>query len=260
MNEQAITCAAAQFYTARNGDDHFDTLAADCIPATLDEGYAIQAAYAAQLGIEQLGWKIAATSEAGQTHIDVPGPIIGRLFADRVFPSPARLLMRQNRMRVAEAEFTFRFGLDVPAATDWTPESLFEYVDALFPAIELPDSRFTDFVNAGAPCLVADNACARDYILGEEVTGRWRDIAFDRYRVHVSVNGEKIVTGVGADVLGDPRLALTWMANECGRLGYPINRGQMVTTGVMGRPVPIRPGDHVVADFGLLGQVEVTFE
>lgn len=258
MTEDDIERAAASIAAAWLNDAHFDTLDDARTPGTLDDAYAIQARFAADVATPLAGWKIAATNIAGQRHIGVTHPLVGRLFADRVYPGPATLLMRDNRMRVAEAEFCFRFGRDLPAGTDrFDRESIMEYVDALFPAIEVPDSRFIDYAAAGAPALVADNACAREFVLGDEVAGEWRDIALDRFEVAVFVNGERAVEGTGADVLGDPREALAWMARECAQRGMPLKSGHLVTTGVIGRPLPIAPGDTVRADFGVLGSVEL---
>jgi 2-keto-4-pentenoate hydratase len=260
MNPQDIDAAAAVLVDNWNNDGHIDALPQGLSPPDVDAGYAVQNRFAELLGVEVVGWKIAATSAAGQNHIQVTHPLIGRLFADRVYDSPASILLRDNRMLVAEGEFTFRLGRDIPAGDRaWTRERVMDHVDALFPAIELPDSRFLDFAAAGAPALVADNACGREYILGAEVAGRWRDIAFERFPVKMWKNGEVAVEGSGADVLGDPRDALAWLVNECGRLGIDLRRGQLVTTGVTGRPLPIVPGDRVRADFGILGSVEVSF-
>jgi 2-keto-4-pentenoate hydratase len=258
MNTESLN-AAASIAEAWHHDQHFDALPSGTMPVDIAEGYAIQAELAKRIDAPQVGWKIAATNKSGQQHIDVSAPIIGRLFADRVYLNPATLLMRNNQMRVAEAEFTFRFGIELAPGPQRSRDEVMEHVDALFPSIELPDSRFNDFVSAGAAALIADNACAREYILGDEVSGRWRDIALDKFAVYVDLNGEQVVSGHGADVLGDPRDALTWMVNECSRQGITLKRHQYVTTGVIGRPVPIKPGDHIRADFGLLGQVEVTF-
>jgi 2-keto-4-pentenoate hydratase len=57
-------------------------------------------------------------------------------------------------------------------------------------------------------------------------------------------------------VLGDPREALTWLVNELSALNIPLGAGQIVTTGTCLSPLPIEPGDHVIADFGALGGVE----
>lgn len=259
MNQDNTQHAAEAIVAAWRADRHFDALPTGCAPADLDEAYRIQSVFAAALDTPQAGWKIAATSEGGQRHVGVEHPLIGRLFADRVYPNPATLLVRNNGMRVAEAEFCFRFGRDLPSGdAPLTREEVMDHVDALFPAIEVPDSRFTDYVGVGAANLVADNACAREFVLGNKVVGRWRDIALERFPVTVSVNGHVVVQGVGADVLGDPRDALTWLVNQCHRLGLPLKRGHLVTTGVLGKPVPFEVGDRVSADFGVLGRVDLT--
>jgi 2-keto-4-pentenoate hydratase len=60
-------------------------------------------------------------------------------------------------------------------------------------------------------------------------------------------------------VLGDPRIALTWIANELSRLGVALREGEVVTTGTCMQPLDVLPGDHVTADFGRFGRVEVRF-
>ena len=52
-----------------------------CRPLSAEQGYAAQAQLPAVSGRTVVGWKIAATSEAGQKHINVDGPIIGRMAA-----------------------------------------------------------------------------------------------------------------------------------------------------------------------------------
>ena len=59
-------------------------------------------------------------------------------------------------------------------------------------------------------------------------------------------------------MLGDPRAALTWIANAHRLRGQGLAPGDIVTTGVCGRPVPIAAGDEVVAEFGPFGQVSVS--
>jgi 2-keto-4-pentenoate hydratase len=58
-------------------------------------------------------------------------------------------------------------------------------------------------------------------------------------------------------VLGDPLIALTWLANELSSLGIALQAGEVVTTGTCVTPLPIEPGDQVIADFGPLGKVTV---
>src|SRR5260370_28872827 len=83
-----------------------------------------------------------------------------------------------NEMRVAEPEFAFRMRADLPArSTPYTMQRVLDAVDTLHPAIEIPDSRFADFVSAGAAQIIADNACAHLFVLGPATTADWRALA-----------------------------------------------------------------------------------
>lgn len=229
-------------------------------PATRAEGYAVQAELE-ELSAEPLrGWKIAATSLAGQRHIGVDGPLAGRLLAEMVHPDGATLPFGANRMRVAEAEFAFRMGQDLPPrAAPYAVEEVLAAVAALHTAIEVPDSRFADFATAGGPQLIADNACAHQFVLGPEAPASWRGLDLAAHAVAGRVAGRLEREGRGANVLGDPRIALAWLANELSRHGVTLAAGQVVTTGTCLVPMEVGPGDEVSADYGVLGRVAMSF-
>jgi 2-keto-4-pentenoate hydratase len=238
--------------------DVIDELPKAVRPRTRAEGYAVQALLEGRSAKPLYGWKIAATSTAGQRHINVDGPLAGRLLAERAFASGATLLFGANRMRVAEPEFAFRMGRTLPPRdAPYAVEEVLAAVASLHPAIEIPDSRYTVFTKVGAAQLIADNACAHEFVLGAPAAVDWRSLDLVSHRV-VGRVGERIERdGRGANVLEDPRLALAWLANELSGLGIPLAEGQVVTTGTCMVPLEIGPGDHVSADFGVLGSVEV---
>ena len=240
-----------------------DTLPASCRPASRAEGYAVQALLEPRSAKPVAGWKIAATSSAGQKHINVGGPLAGRILAERVHPDGAALPMTGNRMAVAEAEFVFVMARDlVPRATPFTQAEVMDAVAALHLGIEVPNSRFADFVSAGEAQLIADNACAHEFVLGPRVEAPWRELDLSRHIVHATVEGSArryAREGIGANVLGDPRIALTWLANELSGLGVTLAAGQFVTTGTCVVPLEIVAGDGVTADFGVLGRTSARF-
>ena len=163
-------------------------------------------------------------------------------------------------MAVAEVEFAFRMARDLPPTA--TPRTVAEVLDAvatLHPAIEIPDSRFADFVTAGGPQLIADNACAAYFVCGPAVTADWRGLDLSQHRATGQVAGRYDREGIGLNVLGDPRIALCWLANELSSIGITLAAGQTVTTGTCLVPLAVQPGDAVSADFGLLGTVSMRF-
>jgi len=228
-------------------------------PQNRADGYAVQAAIERHSAAHLFGWKIAATSEAGQKHINVSGPMAGRILAETVIADGGTASMAGNAMRVAEPEFAFRMRVDLPArSTPYSVQQVLDAVDTLHPAIEIPDSRFADFVGAGEAQLIADNACAHLFVLGPATTADWRAMDLVEHRPAITMRGERFV-GHGRNVLGDPRVALTWLANELRQLGINLKAGRVVTTGTCHPPLPIQAGDFCAADFGVLGKVAVGF-
>lgn len=260
MNLAAPLANAAGTLIWRHWRDRtrLDHLPVECRPATRAEGYAAQTALAAASDQPTIGWKIAATSGAGQQHIGVDGPLAGRLLAQRVVQSGAQVSIAGNAMRVAEAEFVFRLSRSLPQRDAiYTMEEVRASVDALYPGIEIPDSRFTDFAKAGGPQLIADNACTDWFVLGAMVSASWRDADLAAHRVTVSRNGQPVAQGAGAMVLGDPWNALLWIANELREHGPGLRANDLVTTGTCIVPTPIGHGDTIRADFGVFGMVSV---
>jgi 2-keto-4-pentenoate hydratase len=260
MNQQDIRGAAAILWQHWQQSTRCDELPAHCRPRSRAEGYAIQAAIAKLSGQSIAGWKIAATSAAGQQHIHVDGPMAGCLLLARALEPGARISLTGNHMKVAEAEFAFRMGKPLPkrVAAYSVPEVL-AAVASLHPAIEVPDSRYEDFARVGAAQLIADVACACWFVIGPATPADWRAIDLAQHGVTAYRNGALAGQGSGANVLGDPRVALAWIANELCTYGDGLRAGEVVMTGTCLTPVPVSAGDSVKADFGELGALELGF-
>lgn len=256
MQPESIEAASALLVRSWETGAVIEALPETMRPASRAEGYAIQARLEATSARPLLGWKIAATSKAGQAHINVDGPLAGRILAERCFETGATLPFGANRMRVVEPEFAFRMARDLPPRRlPYGVEEVLAAVGTLHPSLEVPDSRFADFTRVGAAQLIADDACAHLLVLGAATQAPWRAIDLSQHRVQASVQGKLEREGVGANVLEDPRKALTWLANELSGLGVTLKAGQVVTTGTCMVPLAVSPGDEVRADYGVLGKV-----
>jgi len=69
-------------------------------PSTREDGYAIQALLERHTSMPLFGWKIAATSQAGQAHIGVDGPIAGRLLGEQTQHSDTSMPLMGNAMEL----------------------------------------------------------------------------------------------------------------------------------------------------------------
>ena len=258
MNREEISESAEILWNTWKASELIDALPEHCRPNDRAQGYVIQAEVAKLSGQTQFGWKIAATSHDGQKHIGVDGPLAGRLLAGRVVSEGSQLTLGKNLMKVAEAEFAFRMARPLPPRDAvYEMDEVMDAVGALHPAIEIPDSRYRDFAKVGAAQLIADNACASWFVLGTETKADWRGRDLSAHAVSAWRNGKLAANGKGANVLGDPRIALTWIANELRTHGIGLSADEIVTTGTCVLPQAIAPGDTISADYGDFGAVTI---
>ena len=255
--------AARLLWRCRQAGTVIDALPAELRPNDAAAGHAIQAQLPKVAGMPVVGWKIAATSAAGQAHIGVGGPLAGRILDCFVEPLGATLSLAGNRMRVVEPEFAFRLATPLPPrSTPYSETEVKAAVASLHPAFELPDSRFADFVHAGEPQLIADNACCGRFAFGPAAPAVWRDIDLAAHGVTATVFGPDgpvryTRDGAGRALLGAPITALTWLANELSRRGSGLRAGDWASCGTCMVPLQVGPGDRVVADYGAFGRIEV---
>ena len=227
------------------------------IPQNKEEAYKIQGEYEKVSNSDLFGWKIAATSLDGQKHIGVNGPIAGRLLKERYNKSGASISLQQNIMKKVEAEFAFKLLNDIqPRPEKYSKDEVLESLDCVVPAIEIPDSRFLNFDKVGGNLIIADNACAGDFILSDNLFSDFKNIDFKNFKVNCYKNNELAESGIGSNVLGDPLIALTWIINELSSLNITCKKQQIIMTGTCIKPLTVQAGDNIVMDFCELGRVD----
>jgi 2-keto-4-pentenoate hydratase len=187
--------------------------------------------------------------------------LAGRILSGFVIDdADAAVSLTGNRMRVAEPEIAFRLGRDLaPRATPYAVQEVLAVVASLHPAFEIPDSRYAGFTRVGQAQLIADDSCCGRFLFGPAAAAGWRELDLAAHRVHATVSNRQGVRftrdGEGRAALGDPRTALTWLANELSSLGLTLQAGQFVSTGTCMVPLEVEPGDTVHADYGVLGAI-----
>ncbi len=235
-----------------------------CRPEGTSAAYAVQAALVERLLAPSqgraVGYKVACTNKLAQDLLRVAGPFCGRLLSPTTYAAPARLSAGDFVHRIIEAEFAFEMADTVPAAAEpYTAASIAPFVRAVLPAIEIVDWHYLDWTAAGALSLIADNAIHGAWIAGEPYAA-WRDLDLAMHDVRLIVNGHVATRGNGTAVLGHPLNVLAWLANELTRFGGALKAGERVSTGVCTDVYEGKVGDHVRADFGVLGGVDLVFD
>jgi 2-keto-4-pentenoate hydratase len=75
----------------------------------------------------------------------------------------------------------------------------------------------------------------------------------------VSINGVATYDGLGANALGGPELALTWLANDLIAKGEQLREGDVISTGIITDIFFGKHGDKVRAVYTELGEIEAVF-
>lgn len=260
MLTQAQLEEAVELLIAARGDHRrLDAFPPQCRPESIEDGLAIQEAFAEAWSVPVAGYKIGCTSPEAQKLLGSPGPFPGRVFAPVLLESPAKVAAKAFHRLGIEPEFAFTMARDLPArAARYTREEAADAVAALHGAIELIDSRWTDWLKVGVASIVADNGANGGLVLGPPVTD-WRGIDLAKAKAVLRFDDKLIAQGTGAAVLGNPLEALAWLANHLSARGYGLKAGDAVTTGTVANVHFADPGMHVTADFGPIGMVELRF-
>ncbi len=252
--------AAELIWNSWKNGKKIETLPDEIMPHSRNEAYKIQEHIEVLSKNTILGWKIAATSKEGQNHIGVSGPLAGRIFREKVTNPNNTITLGNNKMGVAEPEFAFKIGsLIKPNKTLFNVEEIMELVDDLHLAIEFPDSRFNTFSSVGELSLIADNACADQFVISSPIEKDWKNIDFSNFKLSIS-NSKFSYQGIGSNVLGDPRIALTWLVNELSQNNIVLEKDVIVSTGTCSKPIPVEIGDIVTANFGELGEISINLK
>ncbi len=73
------------------------------------------------------------------------------------------------------------------------------------------------------------------------------------------LNGTEVDTGFGSAVMGDPAVAVTWLANALASFGAEILAGQFVMSGSFTTAAFVHPGYHAATTISGLGTVSLVF-
>jgi 2-keto-4-pentenoate hydratase len=207
-------------------------------------------------GARVVGRKIGLTSPAVQQQIGVDRPDFGVLFDDMDVSALPEVPSRRLLQPKAEAEVAFVLGADL-ADGPLDDAAVRAAVDHAVAALEIVDSRVAGW-DIAITDTVADNASSGLYVLGgtpktlDELEPR--DVVMRLY-----VDDVLVSEGDGTACLGDPLLALAWLARTAKEYGEPLRAGQVVLSGALGAMVPGVPGTTARAEIAGLGAVTATF-
>ena len=223
------------------------------------DAYAIQQANIGRRladGATVIGHKVGLTSAAMRRLLGVGEPDFGHLLDDMVVRDGAGVFVSRFCRPRVEPEICFRLARPL-RGPGVTVEDVLAATDAVAPALEIVDSRIRDW-RITLVDTVADNASSAGLVCGP-----WSPLTdvpdLASLLVDLVVDGERVASGSGTEVLGHPAAAVAWLANTLSAYGTSLEPGHLVLPGAMTAAPFVTAGQKAEARFTALGPVSVTF-
>lgn len=209
-----------------------------------------------EAGVAVYGHKVGLSSKAMQQMMGVDEPDYGHLLADMVLTEDEPVRAGRYLAPRVEVEVGYLLGADLPGQ-GCTVQDVLRATEAVVPSIELIDSRIADW-NIRLPDTIADNASSAGVVLG---AARVKPDEVDLTAIEATLtrNGEQVATGRSDAVLGDPTIAVAWLARTVAGFGVRLRAGHVVLPGSCTRAYDVTAGDTVTANFAGLGPVSLRF-
>ena len=265
LTEEQIKQAAATLDAAEQSRQQARPLTLAHSTMDMDDAYRVQRTWIdlkLARGAKVTGYKIGLTSRAMQQAMNIDTPDYGVLLDDMAYQDGDTIRAADFLDPRIEAEFGFvlkkpLFGENVSV------EQVLDATNYVTPALELISARTTRVdpetgYTRNVFDTIADNAANAGYITGgERIDPNHIDLRYAGALLYV--DGVVEESGLGGAVMEHPAHGVAWVCRRFAPHGIGLEPGQFVLSGSFTRPVAVKTGTAISADYGALGQINIQF-
>jgi len=231
---------------------------------TIEDAYLIQDAWIEEKissGRTIVGHKVGLTSKVMQDAMSIDEPDFGILLDDMVFNHGAKIKTDDFLDPRIEVEIAFQLKEDLEEE-DLSIQKVLDASEYIVPALELiaarsfrvdPETKYKRTVKDS----ISDNAANAGIILGEKHIPK--NIPLEWVGAILKKNGVIEESGIAAAVLDHPANGVIWLAKKYASIGRKLKSGQIILAGSFTRPVIVKAGDTIEANFNEFGTVKCEF-
>jgi 2-keto-4-pentenoate hydratase len=267
LSATSVKRAAAQIVKGRlQPPSAIGHLPCECQALDLSDSMAIQDAVHELLTAKGygtvIGTKIGCTTKVMQDYLGMTHPCAGGIFDGTVHHEAGAFECGSFLHVGVECEIAVKLGSELQAgAGPHSIETVSDAVAAFFPAIEIVDDRYVDFV-AREPdwrTWVADDFFGAGIVLGKPIT-QWSELDLTNIQGSMRINGIEVGSGHGRDIInGHPLEALAWLANAEAARGRDLPANWSVMLGSVVQTKWVDKGDVVDVEIEGLGKARARF-
>lgn len=205
-----------------------------------------------QQGEKAVGVKLGFTSKAKMIQMGVDHLIWGGLTDAMQIQADSHLDLNDFIHPRIEPEIGFMTKREIDSSLSLN--NCLDYIEAIFPALEIIDSRYEAF-KFSLEDVVADNTSSAAFVIGQ----CYPISAFQQNMgVLLTQNGQVVESGTTAAILGNPLNALIQISELLQQCGKTLPAGSIILAGAATAAVALQSGSHYQVEIHGLGRVAVS--
>lgn len=205
-------------------------------------------------GEKQIGWKMGLTSEAKRKQMNLDSPLYGFLTDQMHVKNNSEFNMTKQIHCKIEPEIAFLMSKDLPSKV--TRAQVMESILAVAPALEILDSRYTEFKYFSMEDVIADNSSSSFFVLGPWEK-KFNQFDIKNLKLTMKIDGESKQTGSTEAISGDPVQSVIELCHLLGQRNQKLKAGMIVLAGAATAAEALKSGQTVTLEMEKLQNISV---
>jgi len=240
---------------------YIDNSDLELVPNSQEEAYLIQNKVHSLLNSDfdrPVGKKIGCTTNVMQSYLKIDHPCAGTIRKSNCYKSGCSLNTKKYIKVGVECEIAVKLAKNLPFSESYKKKDIYEYVESVFPAIEIVDDRYSNWEDFTANHLIADDFFSSGCILGSKVS-KVDFNQLDSLKGNMYINKKKIGEGLTSHILGHPLNALVWLSGRRDIIGSFIPKNSIILLGSLVETYWVSKGDLVTINIEGMESISVNF-
>lgn len=208
-----------------------------------------------QSGETQVGWKMGLTSEAKRRQMNLDSPLYGFLTNKMQVTDGGVFPLEGSIHPKIEPEIAFLISKDLAGTV--TRQQVLEACGGVASALEILDSRYTEFKYFSMEDVIADNSSSSDFVVGPWVQD-FKNIDLVNLNMEMLVDGKVVQSGISKDISGDPVASVIQLCELLAERDQILKAGSIVLAGAATAAEMLKPGMQISLNVAHLPSVSVS--
>ena len=257
MQTSEIKRIAQNLHEARLNASPIEQFARQLTDFTADNAYQVQElgiAARQENGEKLIGLKMGLTSEAKRKQMNLDSPLYGELTDKMQVQNGGTFNLQGTIHPKIEPEVAFLIKKELRGNV--AREEVLDACQAVYAAMEILDSRYSQFKYFSMEDVISDNSSSSHFVLGQEVKD-FKNIDLANLKLVMKVNGEVAHEGNSKAISGDPVLSVVQLCELLAKRNRSLPAGSIVLAGAATAAVALEAGMEITLETEKLGPVSV---